>query len=150
MKKKLRKAVFIVIYSFEKNKPIYLMLERKLHWKGWEFPKGGIEWFETKRGAAKRESKEETGLEVFNLKKHPYRGLYLYPKMFSDRIGYIGQTFTLFSAEAKLEKKKIILDPKEHSGYKWMDYSEAIKKLTYKEKKESLKIVNDWVMDKFK
>ena len=150
MKKKLRKAVFIVIYSFEKNKPIYLMLERKLHWKGWEFPKGGIEWFETKRGAAKRESKEETGLEVFNLKKHSYHGSYLYPKMFSDRIGYIGQTFTLFSAEAKLEKKKIILDPKEHSGYKWMDYSEAIKKLTYKEKKESLKIVNDWVMDKFK
>lgn len=150
MKNKLRKAVFLVIYSIEKGKPNYLFLKRKLHWIGWEFVKGGIERFETKKRAAKREGKEETGLEIFNIKKHNYQGTYIYPKIFRDRIGYYGQTFTLFSAETKPGKKKITLDPQEHSTYKWMTYSEAMKKMIHKEKKQSLKIVNDWLKIKLK
>src|SRR3989344_1192122 len=44
---KLRKGVFIIVYRKEKDKLSYLILKRKLHWKGWEFPKGGIEKGET-------------------------------------------------------------------------------------------------------
>ncbi|NCN51695.1 NUDIX domain-containing protein [archaeon] len=150
MKNKFRKAVFLVIYKIEKGKPKYIILKRKLHWIGWEFVKGGIERFETKRKAAKREGKEETGLDVFNIQKHNYKGSYIYPEIFRDRIGYFGQTFSLYSAETKPGKKKIILDPKEHSTSKWMTYSEAMKKMIHKEKKKSLKIVNEWLKSKLK
>jgi len=144
--KKFRKAVFVVVYSLEGKKPEYLLLKRKLHWKGWEFPKGKIERFELKRKTARRETKEETGLDILKLQKHSYKGKYLYPKSFKDRPNLVGQTFQLFSGEVK--KGKIRLDPKEHSSHEWFTYAEALKKLTYGEKKKSLKIVNDWLMKK--
>ena len=143
---KFRKAVFVVVYSLEGKKPEYLLLKRKLHWKGWEFPKGKIERFELKRKTARRETKEETGLDILKLQKHPYKGRYLYPKSFKDRLNLVGQTFQLFSG--KVKKGKISLDPKEHSGHKWCSYSEALKKLTHDEKKKSLKIVNGWLTKK--
>lgn len=148
MKGKLRKGVFGVVYSFEKNKPVYLILKRKLHWKGWEFVKGKIELFETKKMTVKREVFEETGLRVSNIKKHNFEGKYLYEKPLKDRPGIIGQTFVLYSAEAK--KGKVKFDPLEHSGFKWMFYKDAIKNLTYKNQKESLKIVNKWILEKLK
>jgi len=42
-KGKYRKAVFVLLYSKTKKWIEYLLLKRKLHWKGWEFPKGKIE-----------------------------------------------------------------------------------------------------------
>ena len=38
-----RKSVFIVVYRKTEKGILYLILKRKLHWVGWEFPKGGIE-----------------------------------------------------------------------------------------------------------
>ena len=58
---KYRRGIFIVTYSFEKRKPIYLILKRKLHWVGWEFPKGGKKDSESYEKSAKRETFEETG-----------------------------------------------------------------------------------------
>ena len=49
-----RKALFIVAYRMINNNIKYLILKRKLHWKGWEFPKGGVELFETKKMGVKR------------------------------------------------------------------------------------------------
>ena len=45
---KYRKSDFIVVYSKEKDKIKYIVLKRKLHWKGWEFPKEGMEDKETR------------------------------------------------------------------------------------------------------
>ena len=67
MTDKYRKAVFIVAYSKINNKIEYLLLKRKLHWKGWEFPKGGAEEKENNLDAVKRELKEETGLKILNI-----------------------------------------------------------------------------------
>jgi hypothetical protein len=43
VKEKYRKAVFIVVYRRTKNifnkQNKLLILKRKLHWAGWEFPK---------------------------------------------------------------------------------------------------------------
>ena len=44
MNSKYRKIVFIVTYAKLKDKIYYLILKRKLHWKGWEFVKGGIDF----------------------------------------------------------------------------------------------------------
>lgn len=156
MKPHFRKAVFIVTYRktkniFGKTKIKYLLLKRKLHWKGWEFPKGGIKNKDFKRklkpketfgvlGAVKREVKEETGQFPFSIKKYNFSGKYKYDKIYPGRKGIIGQTYKLFSAEIK--NKKIKLDKLEHSSYRWLDFNKAIKLLTHKNQKKSLKIAN--------
>jgi len=141
--KKYRPAVFIVTYSKDKNRIEYLILKRKLHWKGWEFPKGGMKKIETKEKAVKREIKEETGLEILNIKKFNIHGKYKYDKEYPDRKNIKGQTFSLYSAEVK--KAKIKLDKLEHSDYKWLDFKQARKNLTWSNQRKCLKIVNDWL-----
>jgi 8-oxo-dGTP pyrophosphatase MutT (NUDIX family) len=145
--KKFRHAVFAVVYSKNPNGKIeYIILKRKRHWKGWEFPKGKIERFEIKRMAARREAKEETGLKALKVKRFREKGSYLYHKKLKDRPGKIGQTYRLFAVEAK--KGKVKLDSLEHNGYKWVSFKEAQRKLTWPNQKKCLKIVNNWLMKK--
>ena len=77
MKLKYRKAVFVVTYRKEKDKIKYLILKRKLHWKGWEFPKGGVNKDESLLHAVKREIKEETGQSAFNIKKYKWIAVFV-------------------------------------------------------------------------
>ena len=136
---KYRKAVFIVVYSIKRDKVDYLLLKRKLHWKGWEFPKGGIEKNETFILAVKREIGEETGLKIKNIKKFNLRGKYRYNKEYKDRRGFIGQEYVLFSAEVR--KNKVKLDKLEHSAYKWLPYSKAVNLLTWPNQRRGLGVV---------
>jgi tRNA nucleotidyltransferase (CCA-adding enzyme) len=140
MKKIFRKAVFIVVYRKNKNKIEYLLLKRNKHWRGWEFPKGGIDEGETEKETAERETYEETGLKPKKLTSYKIKGKYNYPKLLRDRPNTIGQTYKLFSAE--VEDEKIKIDKREHSGYKWFTANEAIKKLTWPNQKKCLKYVN--------
>lgn len=139
---KIRRALFIVTYALVGKEIKYLILKRKLHWKGWEFPKGGINFFELKRFALKRELKEETGLVPIKINSFSEKGLYKYNKKYRDRKGFDGQNYQLYSAEVEYSKK-IKLDKIEHSDYKWMKFKEAIKNLTWENQKACLKIVND-------
>jgi len=143
--KQYRPAVFIVVYKRDgkTKKPLYILLKRKLHWKGWEFPKGGIDKGEKPIKTAARETKEETGLAAIKIKLYKIKGKYLYHKLLADRPNFKGQTFQLFSAEVKQKpNEKIKLDPKEHSSYVWLPFQQAIKKLTWKNQKKCLRIVN--------
>lgn len=135
-----RNAVFVVAYARKNNKIYYLILKRKLHWKGWEFPKGGVKIFEPKMNAVKREIKEETGMKVLRIKKFGVHGKYKYEKELPDRKGIIGQEFSLYAAEIK--KGKVKVDGFEHSDYKWVEFKEAIKKMTWNNQKKCLKKVN--------
>jgi 8-oxo-dGTP pyrophosphatase MutT (NUDIX family) len=141
IKMKYRSAVFIVTYSKTSKGIEYLILKRKLHWKGWEFPKGAINLFETKKRAVKRELKEETGLVPIKIKKFNIQGKYSYNKKLVDRPKVIGQTYNLFAVEVK--KKKVIVDNYEHSGYQWIKFNEAFKKLKWENQRKCLKVVND-------
>ncbi|MDD5193049.1 MAG: NUDIX domain-containing protein [Candidatus Nanoarchaeia archaeon] len=144
MEKRYRKAVFIVTYRKEKNKINYLVLKRKLHWTGWEFPKGGIDSKKSMLDEVRRETKEETGQFPFKIKSFNKKGKYLYEKEYPDRKGFIGQSYRLFSAEIK--NKKVILDKREHSAYKWLDFENAYKKLTFPNQRICLNIVNNLLM----
>jgi 8-oxo-dGTP pyrophosphatase MutT (NUDIX family) len=139
---KWRHAIFAVVYS-EDNGIKYLILKRKKHWIGWEFPKGKIEFLETKRMAVRREVKEETGLKILKIKKFNVKGLYHYKRKLKDRPKYIGQTYHLFAV--KVEKGNVKIDKREHSGFKWMKFENAEKIITWKNQKKCLRIVDKWI-----
>jgi len=147
--KKYRRGVFFVIYSKTKTgKREYLILKRKLHWKGWEFPKGGIEEKEDHLSTIKREIKEETGLILLKIKKFDIKGKFKYKQELYDRPGVVGQTFeSLYAVEVK--KKKIKMDGIEHSDYLWTDFKQAFSKLTWENQKKCLELVENW-FDKMK
>ncbi|NCN86424.1 NUDIX domain-containing protein [archaeon] len=146
--KKYRSGVFFVVYKIEKGKPIFLIQKRKLHWKGYEFPKAGIEKGERPINTVRREVFEETGLAIKKIKNHHKRGKYFYKKIFEDRPKIIGQTWKLYSVEVLDGKIKI--DEKEHYSAQWLDYKEARKKISFENQKECLDIVYNWLMKKLK
>jgi 8-oxo-dGTP pyrophosphatase MutT (NUDIX family) len=139
---KYRPAIFIVIYRIDTSSknPLYLLLKRKKHWKGWEFPKGGVEKGENMLKTLKREIKEECGLKIIKIKRYGIGGKYKYPPNFKARPAFIGQTYSLYSAQVGEGKVKI--DRREHSGFRWLDFTGARKIITYSDQKKCLSIVN--------
>ena len=135
-----RPAVFILTYRKEKGKILYLLLKRKLHWKGWEFPKGGIEKGERLIQAVKRELLEETRQKTRKIVRFNLSGKYKYNKSYPDRKGIIGQSWHLFTCQ--ISGKKVKLDKKEHSEYKWLPFSDASKLLTWPNQKSCLYFVH--------
>ena len=140
--RKYRFAIFIVVYKLDKetNKPVYLLLKRKKHWKGWEFPKGGLERGENERKTLLREIKEECGLKIIKIRQYGVGGKYKYSKSFKARPAFIGQTYSLYSVQVGEGKVKI--DKREHSNFKWMDFVKARKIITYNNQRKCLGIVH--------
>ena len=141
MKGKFRKGVFILTYRRGKGKAVYLLLKRKLHWIGWEFPKGGVEGKEIAKKTLVRELKEETGQKPIKIIRFNVRGKYKYSRRLIDRKGCIGQTYSLFAAEIK--SKTIKLDKREHSSYRWVNFKKAIELLRWPNQRKCLRIVNN-------
>ncbi|MDD5331583.1 MAG: NUDIX domain-containing protein [Candidatus Nanoarchaeia archaeon] len=140
---KYRKAIFIVTY-LKDNGIKYLIFRRKLHWRGYEFSKGGLEKNETILNGLKRELFEETGQKAVKILRFNKTGKYKYPKLLRDRPEFIGQEYSLFAAEIK--NKKVKIDRKEHSGYRWLEYEKALKLLTFPNQRNCLRIVNKKLM----
>ncbi|MEK6820150.1 MAG: NUDIX domain-containing protein, partial [Nanoarchaeota archaeon] len=102
-----RKGVFMVVYAKKGEKIEYLLLERILHWIGWEFPKAGLEKGENDERAVVRELKEETGLKAKKILDLKVDGKFDYGRELPDRKGIKGQTFKLYAVEVKKRKVKI-------------------------------------------
>ena len=143
MPSKYRQAVFVVAYAKTKEGIKYLILKRKFHWKGWEFPKGGINFSESKKSSVRREILEETGKKTLKVKGFNFHGKYNYKKRFPERKDFIGQAYSLYAAEIKYGNVKI--DKMEHSSYIWLPFDEAVKKVTFINQKKSLEVVNKWL-----
>jgi len=139
--KKYRKGVFCAIYAFEKGKPVYLLLHRILHWKGWEFCKGGLKPKEKPEKCAVREVWEESGLRAASLKKFNVKGKFEYDRKTQEERKARGFSYVLFSCQVK--KGKVKISKKEHDKFKWCGYNKALKLLTRQNQKKCLKIVND-------
>ena len=142
--KKYRLGVFIVVYSIRKNKIEYLILKRKLHWSGWEFPKGGKKSSESYKKSVRREILEETGKKPLMIINLNVKGKYKYPKKLKDRPGIVGQTYRLYAVEIK--KTRIKIDKIEHSDYRWVDFKIAMKKLSWEDQRKCLKVVNSYLI----
>lgn len=57
-------GVVVVVYKKSDGSTRYAVLKRELNWEGWELVKGKVEDGEDLEKTAKREVKEETGIEA--------------------------------------------------------------------------------------
>ncbi len=123
----------IVFRRFPRSEKFLLIKHRKGHWA---FPKGHRESGEKKIEAALRELKEETGIKNIRLlsKKVLISESYTFingsNKEINKRVDY-------FIGEAKSDKIKI--DNKEIIKFRWCTYNAALKIITFKQTKNTLK-----------
>ncbi|MCX6163667.1 MAG: NUDIX domain-containing protein [Ignavibacteriae bacterium] len=107
------------------------------HQKGhWSFPKGHADEGETKLEAALRELKEETGVSKIQLLKK--RVLLREAYKFTNGKGVkILKKVNYFIAEAK--NKKVNIDYKEVTNFKWCTFKAGLEKISFNESKSILK-----------
>ncbi len=120
----------------------FLLLYRRGQY--WNFPKGHFEAGETSLDTALRETEEETGIKKEDLRIIP--GFRAYEKFYFHRGDErIYDTVILYLAETR--KAHVMIAPREHSGYAWFLYGDAIKAIgkQYAGTKRVLKQANDFI-----
>ncbi len=120
-----------VVFRRENGKVLYLLL----HYDAghWDFPKGHVEKGESNRETVRRETEEETGIRELN-----------FVEGFEEKISYYykqdGKTIykEVFFYLAETEEKRVETSF-EHKGFEWLEFGDALERLTYDNAKEVLK-----------
>ena len=108
------------VLIFNQEGKIFLMSSPK--WRGdFGLPGGHIELGETFEQTAKREVKEETNLEIFDV-----QFLMVQECIFSEEF-YKKKHFVFLDYIAKAEDTNVILDGREGTEYVWVTVDEALK-----------------------
>lgn len=125
----------IMVYRIGNDgKREYLFLVRK---EGFlDFPKGHIEEGETETDAARRETLEETGMNVDIIPNFRHEMDYL----FSHRDRKVKKKVVMFAGRARADESPTISH--EHVGFVWMKYEDAMKSLTYENQQKMLEEVD--------
>ncbi len=133
----MEKSAGAIVFRRESSKIKYLLIQ--YGWGHWEFPRGLIEKGESLEETARREIKEEVGIK--DIKFIP--GFKEWFKFFFKLKGKnIIKIATFLLAETRTKKVKL---SHEHKDYVWLEYEEALEKLTFKNSKEVLKKANDFL-----
>ena len=138
--KKQTVAGFVIFRRAEEGVKYLLLYKRGEYWN---FPKGHFEEGEQSLDTALRETEEETGIKKDELHILPaFRG---YEKFhFYSATEKIYDTVILYLAETK--QAKVTISPREHSGYAWFLYPDAMKILRrYAETRKVLKQAHDFL-----
>jgi len=132
-----------IIFRKEGDTPFFLLLHYPSSSRAkkdyWDLPKGHIEKGEDEIGTIKREVEEETGLRDIDLVDG-----------FKETIKYFfkweGKTVlkfvTFYLAETKTKEIKV---SREHIGFEWLPYKEALEQITFKNAKEILQKANEFL-----
>ncbi len=99
----------------------FLLLYRRGNY--WNFPKGHFEPGERSIDAALRELEEETGIKKSELRIAPNFRTY---ERFYFRVGNQGIYDTVILFLAETHRAEITIRPREHSGYGWFLYNDAL------------------------
>ena len=136
----VEKSAGAVVFRRENKEIKYLLIQ--YGWGHWEFPRGLIEKGETLEETARREIREEVGIE--DIKFIP--GFKEWIKFFFKFKGKnIMKIATFLLAETKTKKVKLSF---EHKDYAWLPFEKALERLTFKNSKEILKKANDFLSRK--
>ena len=132
-----RFIIGLIVFDGER----FLLLHRKLNWKGWEFPKGGIEKDEKFEDTIKRELFEETGIKKFSIIDKVDE--FVYVDKIRKKESFIKNYLVHVSSNSKvILNNEHALDGKiiiEHDDFKWCFAKEAVNLLTHKNQKESMR-----------
>ena len=131
------KSCGAIVFKRQKDGAKYLLL----HYEAghWDFPKGHMEKNEKEEITAAREIKEETGIENIEF----VDGFKEAIKYFYKRNGEtVYKEVAFFLAQSATDKVTL---SKEHIGYGWLSYDNALKKLTFNTAKELLRKANEFV-----
>jgi len=148
------KSAGAVIYAKELGKIHYLLLHYTPAEAGkhghWGFAKGHVEKDETEEQTARREIAEETGIKDLKiipgfkeLEKYFFRKVYGLKGEARKKAPWVFKLVVFFVAETKTKEIKI---SNEHIGFVWLQYKDALKKITFKNSKKLLKEANDFIV----
>jgi len=123
-------SVGAVVFRGDGNRKYLLLHYEAGHW---DFPKGNVEKGETPENTARREIREETGIEDI-----------AFIPGFDERIRYfykrekktITKEVEFLLAETKSEKVTLSF---EHTGFEWLVYDRASERITFRNSKDILK-----------
>ena len=131
---KKEKSAGVILYLEKSEGILFLLMNYPTG--HWDFVKGKIEQGENEHQTALRETKEETGISDIE-----------FVEGFEENINYnfqfegelIYKEVVFFLAKTKTETVKI---SNEHLDYTWLDYKNAIEKITYQNAKNILSKAN--------
>ncbi|HLH86430.1 MAG TPA: NUDIX domain-containing protein [Thermoplasmataceae archaeon] len=129
----------IITFRIVNEQVEYLFLSRE---EGFlDFPKGHIEAGESPLDAAKRETKEEAGLEPVLIDGFVHEMNYFYTfrgKRISKKvIMYLGESRDFQNAKHSFE----------HTGIVWLPYEEAIRAIKYGNQREALEHAHSFLRE---
>jgi bis(5'-nucleosidyl)-tetraphosphatase len=105
----------------------------------WDFPKGGVEDGESEEQAARREIREETGLTIESFVSNFKKKIdYHYRR--ADGLSHKQVIF--FLARATSDRIQISY---EHSGYEWLTFDQAIRRLSFDNARNILREANEFL-----
>ena len=128
-----------VIFRRENTAILYLLLHYKFKTEYWDFPRGNIEKGEKPEETVLRELKEETGIDLVK-----------FVPGFSEKISWYyrraGQTIFKEVAYFLVEttQKEVVIS-KEHLGYEWLAYEEAMQRTNLKNTKDVLEKAHNFL-----
>jgi 8-oxo-dGTP pyrophosphatase MutT (NUDIX family) len=125
----VEKSAGAVVFRKEDGKIKFLILKYKFKSEYWDFPRGNIEEGEKPEDTALREIREETGIENVKILKN-FKEVVKWIYRRGNEL--VSKEVIYFLAQTEEEKVKL---SKEHIGYEWLDYENALKRLKSNSKK---------------
>ncbi len=134
--------VEVCVFRFRGDRAEVLLLRRAkgetLYPGMWQLITGGVHDGETSQQAARRELREETGLDAVRFWIAPSTSSFYDPRQ--DAVIVI----PLFAAQVAEDAIPVLSD--EHDRYEWRDFSDAERRMVWPGQREGLAIVQSFIV----